>query len=656
MTEAGLIIGTAAYMAPEQAKGKPVDRRADVWAFGCVLYEMLSGKKAFEGETVSDVLAAVIMKDPDWMALPETTPPAIQRLVRRCLTKDPKQRLRDIGDARIAIEETLSGATTDAETASYAGKIPQATRTSHLRRALPWTLGATTIAFAGFAAWLALQPKTRQNIVRFPVPQPENAEFFDGGAVSISPDGRTLAFLALPGPGKPPVLWVRPLDSLTAVAIPETEHASLPFWSPDSQWIGFYSLVPSAGKLEKVAVSGGTPQVLCDLNGGGSGATWSRDGVILYSNQRSLYRVADTGGTPTLVLAPDPAHQAMAYSFPQFLPDDRHFLVQVNTPGTEVNIVGAGSLDSKTVQQLARINSQVQYAAPGDLFYLEQSMLMARRFDATALRFTGPPVPVAQNVGTPFPSYGYYSVSPAGVLVYMAGANSIQNTPGQLTWYNRSGEKLGTVGQPEIVSTPALSPDGTKLAVGEGETQKQDIWVYDLKRGTASRLTFDSARNANPVWSADGSQILFSSLLKDNNWDIYQKDANGLGSTQPVFQSSDQQKAIDDLSPDGRYAIYDTANSPSSIQLWGLPLFGDRKPFAFIQGKFGATSARFSPTAATWPTPQTKREARKSTSKPSRSTPASGKSRLPAGRSRCGAAMAKSCSISPRAKTPRTPN
>ncbi len=262
MTEAGLIIGTAAYMAPEQAKGKPVDRRADVWAFGCVLYEMLSGQKAFEGETVSDILAAVIRAEPDWTVLPADTPPAVQRLVRRCLQKDPHQRLQAIGDARIAIEETLSGATTDAETASYASKVPEATRTSRLRRALPWALGATTIALAGFAAWLLLQPKPRESVVRFPVPQPESAEFFDGGEGSISPDGRTLAFVALPGPGKPTVLWVRPLDSLTAVAIPETEHASLPFWSPDSQWIGFYALVPSGVKLEKVAASGGTPHAL----------------------------------------------------------------------------------------------------------------------------------------------------------------------------------------------------------------------------------------------------------------------------------------------------------------------------------------------------------------------------------------------------------
>ena len=214
---------------------------------------------------------------------------------------------------------------------------------------------------------------------------------------------------------------------------------------------------------------------------------------------------------------------------------------------------------------------------------------------SSAEKFSGPAVPVAQNIGSRSGAYGYYSVSPAGVLVYTAESTSIENTPGQLTWYSRSGEKLGTVGQPEIVSTPALSPDGTRLAVTVGQPQKEDIWVFDLKRGTASRLTFDSARNSNPVWSADGSQILVSSLLNGNVWDIYQKDANGLGTAQPVFRSSDQLKAINDLSPDGRYAIYDTANSFDTSQLWGLPLFGDRKPFAFVQGKFGATSARFSP-------------------------------------------------------------
>jgi len=594
MTQEGIILGTAAYMAPEQAKAKPVDRRADIWAFGCVFYEMLAGKKAFEGETTSEVLAAVIRAEPDWTALPETTPQSIQQLIRRCLEKDPKQRLRDIGDARIAIEEAQSGEGNDAEAGIHAGPVADGGRRSRLRRYLPWALGAIAVVFAVLAAWLWLQPKPRQNVVRFPVPQPENATFVNGGEISISPDGRTLAFIAQSGPDKPPVVWVRPLDSLAAHPIPGTENAFLPFWSPDSQWIGFYAGINQSGvELKKVAVSGGAPQTLCDANRG-VGATWNRDGVILFSSQRSLYRVPDTGGTPTLVLAPDPAHQAMAYSYPQFLPNGRHFLVQVNTPGTQPNIFGAGSLDSKTVERLATISSQANYASPGDVFYMDQSTLMARPFNARSLHFSGPAVPVAQSVGTPYPSYGYFSVSPVGVLVYTAEDASIQDTTGQMTWFNRAGVKQGEVGQPDVYSTPAISPDGARLAVAKGEQGKQDIWVYDLKRGTASRLTFNPADDTNPTWLPGGSQILFASK-REGPYGIYQKDADGLGSTQVVSQSSSDPEAIDDVSPDGRYAIFDTANGPNSIQIEVLPLFGDRKPSAFVQGSFGAKTARFSP-------------------------------------------------------------
>ncbi|HUX45910.1 MAG TPA: protein kinase [Terracidiphilus sp.] len=586
MTQEGFILGTAAYMAPEQAKGKPVDRRADIWAFGCVLYEMLAGQKAFEGETISDVLAAVIRGEPDWTLLPGTTPVSIQRLVRRCLQKDPKQRLQAIGDARLAIEEIVSGA--DGEAGLYGSQNSNAGRSSLMRRYLTWALGAIAVVSAVLAAWLLLQPRPRQNVVRFPVPQPENATFVTGGEASLSPDGRTLAFVAKPGPDKPPMLWLRPLDSLTAQPIQGTDGAFLPFWSPDSQQIGFFT----NDKLEKVAASGGALQVLCQTVGG-PGGTWSRDGVILFSSQRNLYRVPDTGGTPTVVLAPDPAAQAMAYSFPQFLPDGRHFLVVINTPGTQENILGAGSLDSKTLKHLVEMRSHVAYAAPGDVFYLDQSTLMARPFDAKALRFTGAAFPVAQSIGSTLAGYGYFSVSSAGVLAYTAEYTAIQNTTGQLTWFNRGGVKQGTLGEPDVWSTPEISPDGTRLAVARGEQGKQDIWVFDLKRGAASRLTFNPADDTNPSWLPGGSQILFSSKRK-GPYGIYQKDADGLGSAQVVTQSSSEARAIDDVSPDGRYVIYDTADGPNSIQLVVSPLFGDRKPIPFVQGGFGARTGRFS--------------------------------------------------------------
>ncbi|MGH9606330.1 MAG: protein kinase domain-containing protein [Terracidiphilus sp.] len=589
MTQEGLILGTAAYMAPEQAKARPVDRRADIWAFGCVLYEMLSGRRAFDGETTSDILAAVLRSEPEWSTLPAATPVAIQRLLCRCLVKDPKQRLRDIGDARIAIEETLSGA--DAAAAIGDGRGVDGKRSSPLQRYLPWALGAAAILFAAIAAWLALQPRPQQAVVRFPIASPENMTFFYGGEASISPDNHYLAFVASPGLDKPRTLWVRPLDSLTATPISGTDGAYLPFWSPDSQQIGFFT----GGKLEKVAVSGGTPQVLCDADG--YGATWNRNGVILFSDRRSLYSVPDSGGTPTLVVAPDAARKEVGDSAPQFLPDGRHFIFQVSKSGSTDSFIAAGSLDSKKVEQLAQLGSDAIYAPPGYLLYLDQGTLVARPFNARALRFSGPAVPVAQNVGeVHHPNYAYFSVSPAGILAYQTGSNIVQNTPGQMTWFSRAGKKLGTVGQPDVYSTPALSPSGSELAVAKGEFEKQDIWVYDLKRGTASRLTFSPADNGNPAWSADGSAIFFSSARssgQNGQYGIYQKPADGLGSTQLVFQTQALPAYLNGLSADGRYAIYDTG--AGTTQLSALPLFGGRKPFIFIQGNFEATSAQFSP-------------------------------------------------------------
>ena len=585
MTEAGLIIGTAAYMAPEQARGKQVDRRADVWAFGCVLYEMLSGQKAFEGETVSDVLAAVIKSEPDWSALPADTPPAVRRLLRRCLAKDPKQRLHDMGDARLAIEEMISG--TDPEASVSGAQHAAGKPASRLRRSLPWALGAATILLGASTAWFALQPHPEQKIVRFPVTPPENMEFAVGGELSISPNGKYLAFIAAAGPDKPAMLWLRSLDSLTAVEIAGTEDAFLPFWSPDSQWIGF----ETNGKLKKVPVSGGAPQTLCDLTGRPNvlGATWSRDGVILFEGpQGGLYRVPDTGGTPTLVLEKTAA--VNAYGFPQFLPDGRHFIFQVNKP-SQLELA-VGSLESKTIQSLGPASSNAFYASPGFLFYLDQGTLMARPFNAKTLSFKGPAVPFAQNVGEFVgPGYGFFSVSPGGVLAYQTAPGVTTN---QMTWFSRAGQKLGTVGQPNIYSNPALSPDGARLAVGLGEHGKANIWIYDLKRGAASRLTFSSAYDVNPVWSPDGSRIFFSSD-RSGPWGIYQRASDGLGSTQTVLQSAPQNKALDDITSDGRYAIYDTAGNPATIQLWVLPLFGDRTPSPFVQGNFGVASGQFSP-------------------------------------------------------------
>ncbi len=588
MTEAGLLLGTAVYMSPEQAKAKPADRRADIWAFGCVAFEMLTRQKAFDGETVSDILAAVIMSEPEWSALPASTPASIQRLLRRCLKKDLRQRLQAVGDARIAIEETLAGgAEVSLSGEIAAGQPGMGGKKTLLRRALPWVLGGIAVLSAAVAAWVLLQPRPQPGVVRFPVPPPENAEFLAGGEMSVSPDGRNLVFVTSAGASMPQTLWLRPLDSLTAHQIPGTEGAGGPFWSPDSQQIGFVA----SGKLEKIAVTGGAPQVLCEEGGGG--ATWNREGVILFSSHGSLNRVPDTGGAPTLVFAPDPAQHETAVIFPQFLPDGRHFLfLTVETISNRLSLK-AGSLDSKQVEDLGPVGSEALYAAPGYVFYLDYSTLMARPFNAKALSFTGPAVPAAQNVGFYIGSaYGFFSVSPAGVLAYQAVPGGAAN---QMAWYGRTGQKLGTLGQPSFYTNPALSPDGSRLAVGVGPHGSRDIWIYDLKRGTASRLTFNPADDTGPAWSVDGSRIFFSSD-RAGRVNIYQQSANGLGSTETVFQSKDQNKYVDDVSADGRYVIYDTGAGANGTELWALPLFGDRKPFPFVQGSgFGAHSARFSP-------------------------------------------------------------
>jgi serine/threonine protein kinase/Tol biopolymer transport system component len=584
-TQAGIILGTVAYMAPEQAKGKQVDRRADIWAFGCVLYEMLSGQKAFVGDSTSDVLAAVIKSEPDWSALPADTPPVIERLVRRCLQKDVRQRLQAIGDARIAIEEVLSG-TSDNAAPIPSDRIAKRKRTTSLRRALPWALGVTTILFAAIAGFSVFQPKPPQTVVRFSLSPPENAKPILGGMMSVSPDGRMLAFVAEPAPGKSSVLWLRSLDNVTAAPIAGTEGASLPFWSPDSQWIGF----TANGKLDKVAVTGGSVEALCDAHGGGG--TWSRDGVILFADRDGLYRVPDTGGTPTLLFALDPAHQVVGYNHPQFLPDGRHFLVQVNTPATETNILGAGSLDSKTLGHLARINSEVDYAEPGYLFYTDQSTLKAQPFDDKELRFSGPAVPIAQNIGQAGPSYGYFSVSSAGVLAYQSGTNESLDA---MAWFDRNGQKLGTLGQPGIYTDPRISPDGTRLVVVFRETFARttyDVWIYDLKHGTGSRLTFTTAFNDNPAWSPDGRSIFFSSK-RNGKTGIYQKRADGMGNEQLVYESDQLGGGLDGLSPDGRYAMYMDLTPAQSE--WVLPLGVGGKPFAWLRDSFKQDRAMFSP-------------------------------------------------------------
>ena len=595
-TQAGIILGTASYMAPEQAKGKPVDRRADVWAFGCVLYEMLTGKPAFDGETVTDILAAVVKSDPDWHLLPGDIPPRIRELLRRCLTKDLRQRLQSVGEARITIEKTIAGPA-EAETAAIADST---SRPRH--NVYAWSLVALlALIAAGSVAWAWIASRTATapaaSAIVSDILPPPGANFvsgaFDVGSLAISPDGKWLAFAAAGSDGKQE-LWVRPLGGSAARPLSGTDGATFPFWSPDSRSIGFFA----NGKLERIDAAGGPPLMLADAPVGRGGA-WSQNGTILFtpSTGSPLFRVSALGGTPRQATKLDASRQEMSNRWPQFLPDGKHFLFYAPPHASEGGGTFATSLSGGTPRFLVRGNSNALYAAPGYLLFVRQGTLMAQRFDAANLRLIGGAVPLAEHAEVNSNDWrGVFTISQNGVLVYLAGG--ALNLYSELLWFDRSGKQIGEIGAPGDYLTPTLSPNGRRLAVAvfSPGTDASNIWVYDLAGGTRTRLTFSSHSTMRPAWSPDGKTIVFSSMAGGQPH-LYEKAANGAGVTLPLVHDN----ASEDLatvSANGRYLVYDrlAAQRGSHTEIWAMPLFGNRKPFPVVRSpQFGANQPALSP-------------------------------------------------------------
>jgi eukaryotic-like serine/threonine-protein kinase len=606
-TQAGMILGTAAYMSPEQAKGKAVDRRADIWAFGCVLFEMLSGNQAFEGETVSDVLAGVIRAEPDWTALPTATPPEIVRLIRRCLEKDPRRRLQAIGESRIAIEETLSSAGA-APPLSPPDRVGEGKREapggdrSPLRRALPWAVAALAVLAAVIMAvgYLRRAPQPL-HAIRSQISAPEKLTFAfagpppDGGPV-LSPDGTRMVFPAHDAQGRE-ALWVRPMDSLTAQRLEGTEQGAFPFWSPDGSAIGFFA----AGKLKKINATGGPAETLCvALNG--RGGSWGRGDVIVFAPEISagLSRVSAAGGAPTALTQVQQTAGTFTHRWPEFLPDGQHFLYWAGDPfATDASTVGIyiGSLDQTPPKLLLHADSNALYAPPGYLMFLRDRTLMAQAFDARRLKLDGDAFPIAESVASPQNfRLGLFSVSQTGLLVYQAGVG-LQT---QFAWFDDTGKQLGTAGEAGIHNTPLLSPDGRRLAyMAQGpESRNSDIWLLDVGRGVNTRFTFDPRASAFPVWSPDGSRVVYGSYGSQSkgHLDLYVRNSTGAGAEQALYESGDN-KVPSDWSRDGRYIAFELFDSKGKTKwdIWILPLFGDRKPFPYLQTEFDEADAVFSP-------------------------------------------------------------
>ncbi len=581
-TQAGIILGTAAYMSPEQAKGKAVDRRADIWAFGCVLYEMLVGKPAFGGETVTDVLAAVVRADPEWLLLPNSVPTRIRELLRRSLQKDPKQRLRDIGEARIVIEEALSGVPDVDETSGQA----QILRLKPWHRVLPWALFAAAMlgVVVTMAGYIARSPRPAPLIVSQIAP-PDNANFViagnSAGPPMLSPDGKQLTFVAGGADGNAR-LWVRALAAMAARPLEGTEGASFPFWSPDSRSIGFFA----NGKLKRIDAMGSPALALADAPQA-RGGSWGPDGTILYtpSTIDPIYRVAASGGVPQKVTKLDFTRLETSHRWPQFLPDGKHFLFFAHTNVDQNNATYVASLQGGAPELLIHGDSSGIYAAPGYLLFIREGTLMAQRFDADAVHLIGDAVPVIEHAASdPIIWRETLSASEHGMLVYRSQSRFGENL--RLLWFDRTGKQVGETGTAGNYGTLSLSPDGSKLAIARVApgASNLDIWLYDLARGMPTRLTFSSEGAGQPCWSPDGRTIAFVSNPGQGH--LSQKPADGTGTESPLVVD-DGQESRPSFSSDGRYLIFErqTAQTGSHAEIWSLPLFGDRKPFPVAQSQ-----------------------------------------------------------------------
>jgi Tol biopolymer transport system component len=596
MTNAGVLLGTASYMSPEQARGKTADKRADVWAFGVVLFEMLSGARLFEGETISDTLAAVLRADPDWTKLPEATPAVIRRLLVRCLQRDPHKRLPDIGAARLELQELLAGG---AESASMPVAALPATREtgSPWMRSAPWLLAALLGLTAAFLGWrLAELGRRPVHVLRATIAPPPKSTFnlvvTAPAPPALSPDGTKVAFGTLDADGKTR-LYVRRLDAPQASVLTGTEDAVYPFWAPDSRMLGFFS----GGKLRTIDTTGGPPISLCNVEDDPKGGAWSGSGVIVFaaSSAGPLQRVPATGGEPAALTKLDAKRGENSHRHPRFLPDGTHFLYVArmgDSQAAEGHPIVLGSLDGGAETVLLRSPSQAVYAS-GHLLFMRERTLMARRFDARHLQLTGEAFPVADGVRSlSFASAtAVFSASDDGLLAFVAGGSDVQTT---LRWLGRDGNPVGTLGEPGEYTDPAVSPDGSRVAVElRDDKTGRDIWVFDVARGIRSRFTFDAGNETYPVFSPDARTLYYASSKKGHS-DLYRKALDG-SAEEELLYASGSDKVPFAVSPDEKYVAYLDSTPETKSDIWVLPLSGERKPQLFLQTKFTDYPCAFSP-------------------------------------------------------------
>jgi Tol biopolymer transport system component len=583
----GVLLGTAPYMSPEQARGKAVDKRADIWAFGCVLYEMLTGRRAFTGETTTDVLAKIVEREPDWSALPQAVPPHLVRLMKRCLEKDPKHRLRDIGD--VSADLLASSATTDVAAEPGSPARPNV---------LPWTLAGALLASAALGAWIigvsrsvpapppwAAEPST-VSIETTATPSGGPAALPTPG-IAVSRDGRFVAWVAGTVDGRP-MIWTYSVSTGEKRQLAGTEGALLPFWSPDSRSIGFFTQTA----LKVIDLANGSIRSLGQLPEVSGGATWGPQNVIVFSARYAIYQIPAAGGTARVVAELDRGHQENSLRLPRFLPDGRHFLYVARSGRAQQSGAYVGSLDAKLIRLFAT-TSHVEYSPPGYLLYVNEGALVARTFDALTFKVGAEPLTVANAVGANANGMnGQFSVSDNGVLAYFRTSN-VESAV--LRWFDRAGRPLEAMSAAAEYQNFRIAPDGVHVAT-DLATQAavgRDVWVLNPGGAAPTRVTFGGSDDWIPFWSPDGQKVAFMSY-RNGVGDIFVKTLTGAAPEQPLLVS-EEQKNPGDWSADGKFVAYWSDRTNAGGDVWVMPLEGTRQPIPIATTRFNERRPRFSP-------------------------------------------------------------
>ncbi len=583
-TRPGMILGTAGYMSPEQARGRSVDKRTDIWAFGCVLFECLSGARLFAGETATDSIGAILHKEPEWALLPLGTPPTVQLLLRRCLAKDRNKRLRDIGDARIELENALSDPTSSMLRLGGAALASAAAsgRRAAWRRALPWFVCVILITALG-ALWLSTRP-AKQAVMRFSLAIPESQALRASRwpMMDISQDGRRIVFVGDNDPGRQ--LYFRHVHQLDATPLANTEDAFCPFFSPDGEWIAF----GQKGKLRKVSVLGGPATTICeaaDMRGG----SWGVDGSIVFApNPRSgIWRVPAAGGVPVKLTEAGTGQGAPSHRWPQMLPDAKAVLFTATAKNDDYAAAKIVAMSLETLDQKVVVEGGnfARYVSTGHIVFGRSGTLMAVPFDAKNLEVTGSAIPILEGVsGVLGMGSLQYAFSQTGTLYYLSG--SIGGQEEVPIWIDREGKESPISQHKRDYNFVRLSPDATRLAAQIFDSANNDIWILEIERDMFTRLTVDEAPDRNPLWSPDGKWIVFGSERGSSIPNLFRQLADGTGEAERLTTSDNVQYPWA-ISPDGSFLVYVEVNPKTENDIMYLRLDGDeRKPEVFLATTF----------------------------------------------------------------------